>query len=115
MNDTTDERLSARAQQVNADGETKFGKDGWQSIVSAISRAAPSPEMVANTVRQPDAVQQFSNVGKNLLLREMSESSDPAIRRDAEAAYDRIRQKEKSERHSSSAYRQLWPNMTDRR
>jgi hypothetical protein len=108
------ERLQNRAQQVNSDGELKYGKEGWGSLVAAISRAGPAPQMIANTVAQPDAVQQFGNVGKNLLLKEMSESGDPTIRRDAETAYNCIRQKEKSERVSSSAYRQLTPNVERR-
>ena len=105
-----DEHLRARATQVEKEGRGRLG-DNWDSIVSAVGRAGPSAEMVANTLQAHDAVSQFERVGKEILLREMT-SEDRHTRDSAEAAYNKLRQAERESRHPASAYRRLAPNMS---
>ena len=108
-----EQQIQARAQAITAEGEDRFGKENWQSLVNAIGRAGPSSEQVSATLAQPDAAAQFGFVGKELLLKEMA-CEDRATARAAEAAYTRLREKERAERHSTSAYRKLSPNMPSR-
>lgn len=102
-----EQALQARAQTITAEGEQRYGKESWGALIGAIGRAGPTSEQVAATLAQPDAVAQFNLVGRELLLKEMtSEDRDTASA--AEAAYNRLRERERESRHPTSAYRKFF-------
>jgi hypothetical protein len=106
-----EERLAARAKEVQEAGEARFGKETFGLMVGAIARAGATPQQVAATLASPDALSQFQHFGKEALLKAAADGD-----RDCEKAYERIRSAER-ERHwenSSSAYRKLSPNAGQR-
>jgi hypothetical protein len=102
-----EERLAARAREVEEAGKAKFGAETWGLLVGAVARAGATPQQVAATLQAPDALNQFQHYGKEALLKAAADGD-----RDCEKAYERIRAEER-ERHrgtTSSAYRRLSPN-----
>jgi hypothetical protein len=102
-----DEQLAKRAQEVNDAGIARHGAATWGRMMAALGSAGPSPQQVAATLQAPDAVSQFTHAAKECLLREVQNGD-----REAERAYDTIREAERSAYRNAdaSAYRKLQPN-----
>jgi hypothetical protein len=105
---TEEERIAARATEIEEAGVARFGKETWGTMIGAIARAGATPQAVANTLQSPDALNQIQHYGKEALLKEVERGD-----RDAERAWNKIRATER-ERHydtTSSAYRRVSPNV----
>jgi hypothetical protein len=108
---TEEERIAARATEIEEAGVARFGKETWGTMVGAIARAGATPQQVAATLQAPDALSVFQHFGKEALLKEVERGD-----RDAERAWNKIRATERERHHdtTSSAYRRVTPNMGSR-
>ena len=87
-----EQRLQRRAQEVEQQGKSRFGDAEWANLVGAVGRARPSDEMIANSLASPNAVSEFAQAGKQVLLQEMSGGDA-----NAERAYGEIRAREREQ------------------
>jgi hypothetical protein len=106
-----DDLITQRANDIEAAGQSRYGKDTWPAMIGALGRAGLGPQ-VSQIIGAgvPDAFDRVARAGREALLNECS-SDDREVARNADAAYSALRQRERGRRHSASAYRSLEPNV----
>src|SRR5262249_29763736 len=89
-----DQTLHQRANEVEAEGVAKYGKETWATMVGSLARLGATPDQVAATLQARDAVDRFARSGREGLLAGML-NPDTAISRQAERVHSELREKER--------------------
>jgi hypothetical protein len=95
----TDDALAKKLSAIEKNGETRFGKDGWDTAIAAVGRLTPKgipPEQMRAIADSDDPAGFLMNAGRHQLMDEASNGS-----KEAEAAYTALRHKER-EAHARS-------------
>jgi hypothetical protein len=77
MTDEPNEALMAKAADLQSAGEQKFGKDNWNAMTGSVGRQGVPREYIRQIVDSADALQDFTMLGQEALLREMQAADSP--------------------------------------
>ena len=97
---TDESNLMDRAAQLQAAGEEKFGRDSWQAMIDSVGRQNVPREYLQRIVAGTDALQDFTALSQESMLREMQASDFPndAHARALDESYRAIRQVQRDAR-----------------
>jgi hypothetical protein len=100
MTDEPNEALMAKAADLQSAGEQKFGKDNWNAMTGSVGRQGVPGEYIRQIVNSPDALQDFTMLSQEAMLREMQASDNPndAHARALDESYRAIRAVQKEAR-----------------
>jgi hypothetical protein len=84
------DQLKARVDEVEKRAKERFG-DSYGDRIEALGRIGVNGDEMARVVADPNAVPLLDTASREALLRLMADSPDAGVRREAEAAYSRIR------------------------
>jgi hypothetical protein len=100
----SDDDLNAKAQNLETEGERRYGEH-WKQAIGAIGRSIPpnsgvsATDVVKGALRQPDPAAALFDCGRECLIAQASDGD-----RDAEVAYSKWRS-ETREAHLRSRFR----------